>query len=77
MNFSDEAMRRLSYHPTTGPVQQAVYEENRRRFMELFDYVSESGGRGSREISLALTHLQESLMWLNAHIACNWKDSDA
>ena len=34
--FSDEAMHRLSYHPTTGPAQQAVYEENRRRFMELF-----------------------------------------
>lgn len=70
--FSEEAMHRLSYHPVVELAQQAVYEENRRRFMELFDYM-QTVGFVSREKSLALTKLQESLMWLNADVACNWK----
>lgn len=69
-DYSDEARRRLGYHPVMNPQQQARYEENRERYMELFSYV-EGYGRGSRELSLALTALQESLMWLNAHVACN------
>jgi hypothetical protein len=68
--ISDEAVRRLGYHPVMSPEQQKRYETNRMRYMELFSYV-EGYGRGSRELSLALTALQESLMWLNAHVACN------
>lgn len=70
MSVSTEAMHRMGYHPVEGDRQRLRYEENRRRFMELFDYV-QSVGSPSREQSLALTHLQESLMWLNAHVACN------
>lgn len=71
MTLSDEAFRRLSYHETLGPSQQALYEENRARYIELFSYIENLGGRGSRELSLAMTALQESLFWVNAHIACN------
>lgn len=68
--LSGEAVRRLGYHPVMNPDQQVRYETNRLKYMELFSYV-EGYGRGSRELSLALTALQESLMWLNAHVACN------
>ena len=67
-----EAMHRLSYHPVVSAEQQAVYERNRREFMLLFDYAAAHGA--SREVSLALTKIQEALMWLNAHVACNWDD---
>jgi hypothetical protein len=70
MPHSDEAVFRFGYHPVGSPAQRRIYEENRERFMELFDYVS-SIGPTSRELSLSLTHLQESLMWLNAHVACH------
>jgi len=69
--ISEEAFRRLGYHPVLSAGQQALYEENRAKYMELFTYVEGLGGRGSRELSLALTALQESLMWANAHVACN------
>jgi hypothetical protein len=66
--FSPECRRRLGYHPVVSEAQRAFYEENRRRYMELFDYLSETYG-STRELSL--TALQESLMWANANVACN------
>lgn len=70
MSHSPEAIRRMGYHPVDSVEQRRLYEKNRELFMELFDYI-ESVGETSREKSLSLTHLQESLMWLNAHVACN------
>ena len=67
---SDEAKFRLSYHPTAGERQRRMYESNRELYMSVYDYVS-NVGEPSREKSLALTALQESLMWLNCHVACN------
>lgn len=74
-SFSGEAVHRLGYHPVTTSEQADRYNENRRRFMELFDYI-QSVGNPSREQSLALTALQESLMWLNAHVACHNVDGE-
>lgn len=76
MPHSDEALRRLSYHPVASVAQQRVYEENRETFMEVFDYIESIPG-ASREKSLALTQLQDALMWLNAHVACNGIHADA
>ena len=70
MPHSDEAVYRLGDHPVASDAQRHLYEQNRERFMELFDYVWTIPGN-SRERSLSLTHLQEALMWLNAHVACN------
>ena len=70
MPHSDEAEFRLGYHPVASEGQKRRYEENRERFMELFDYIQSVPGN-SRERSLSMTQLQDSLMWLNAHIACN------
>lgn len=64
----NEIERRMAYHAIK-PGQQALYESNRALFKEMAYYI-ENLGR-SRESSLALTALQESLMWVNAHIACN------
>lgn len=38
--------------------------------MGVFDYLT-MNYESSRELSLALTALQEALMWANAHVACN------
>lgn len=69
----------MSYHPVVSDIQANVYQENRERFMELFDYIqSQVTPHGpSREKSLALTSLQEALMWTHAHVACNWEQPDA
>lgn len=68
--FSPECQRRLGYHPVLTEAQRAHFEENRHRAMDLYDYLA-STYEPSRELSLALTALQESLMWANAHVACN------
>ena len=70
MSFSEEAEHRLGFHPLLGEDQQRIYMKNRELYKTVFDYVN-SVGNPSREQSLALTALQESLMWLNAHVACN------
>lgn len=38
--------------------------------MDLYDYLATTY-EPTRELSLALTHLQEACMWANAHVACN------
>ncbi len=71
--LKSEIDRRLAYHPITGN-QKFLYESNRALYIRMAEYVSNLGD--SRETSLALTALQESLMWVNAHIACNNIDVD-
>lgn len=63
-----EIKRRMAYHPIHGN-QQFLYESNRAMFIRMAEFINALGD--SREMSLALTSLQESLMWVNAHIACN------
>ena len=70
MEFSPECERRLGCHPVASDTQRALYEYNREQFMSLFDYLT-SRYESSRELSLALTALQEAAMWTNAHVACN------
>lgn len=69
-DFTPEARRRLGYHPVSGDAQRMHFEDNRRWFMELYDYLATTY-EPSRELSLALTALQEAAMWANAHVACN------
>jgi hypothetical protein len=68
-----EIVRRLGYHPIHGN-QKFLYESNRALFIRMAEFIAQLGD--SRETSLALTALQESLMWTNAHIACNGIDVD-
>lgn len=71
--LKSEIERRLAYHPVKGN-QKFLYESNRALYVRLAEFVAALGD--SRESSLALTALQESLMWVNAHIACNDIDVD-
>lgn len=66
--LKSEIERRLAYHPIKGN-QKLLYEGNRAKYIELAEFINILGD--SREMSAALTALQESLMWVNAHIACN------
>lgn len=63
-----EIDRRFGPHPRSGN-QGLLYAGNHAKFIELAEFIANLGD--SREMSLALTALQESLMWVNAHIACN------
>ena len=63
----DEVRRRLGYHPAT-PATTPAFEMNRSRAI----LVGETWNRTlppGREAALALTSLQEALMWANAAVA--------
>lgn len=65
----EEIQRRLGFHPATvDTVPQ--FEVNRARAIDLADYWDMVLPAG-REAALALTALQEALMWANAAVACN------
>ena len=68
-----EILRRFGFHPMQGN-QKFLYETNRAMFIVVAEFIARLGP--SRESSLALTALQEALMWTNAHIACNNIDAD-
>lgn len=66
---SDELERRLGYH-RQGPATAPFFELNRALALsvaEVWDQVLPPG----REAALALTALQDALMWANAAVACN------
>jgi len=66
---ADEIEKRFTHHPPTGE-KVAVHENIRLIYRQLADEVSNTLGE-SREKSLAITALEESLMWANAAIARN------
>lgn len=72
---NSEAFRRMGYHPVASERQMQIYQTNRELFMSVFQYVEHLGG-ASREKTMALTQLQDALMWTNAHVACNGVGSD-
>lgn len=67
---NSEAYRRLGYHPVGSERQMQTYQTNRELIISVYEYMDKLGP-ASREKSLAMTALQEALMWLNAHVACN------
>ena len=60
---------RFTYHPPKGN-QPAKYQGIRQMARTLAQYV-DTNAPDSREKSLALTHLEETVMWANAAIARN------
>lgn len=65
----NEINRRMGYHPAT-PETAPRFGSNRYEFIALAEWLDEVLP-DSREKSLALTALQEALMWANAAVACN------
>lgn len=64
-----EIERRLGFHPGT-PDTAPLYEANRALAKSVASAWDQNLPDG-REKSLALTALQEALMWANASVACN------
>lgn len=65
----DEIKKRFTYHPPFGDQAQR-YEDIRRNGYTLAGFLVSSCPE-SRELSLALTKLEEAIMWANAAIARN------
>lgn len=66
---SAEIDRRLGYHPATAETIP-LYEANRAAAVAWACHIDSTCPPG-RELALALTAAQESLMWANAAVACN------
>lgn len=67
--LADQVQRAFTYHPPKGD-QTARYSELRAGAKELSAYLIQRCPP-SRELSLALTKLEEAVMWANAAIARN------
>lgn len=65
----DEIDRRFGFHPATAETIP-LFEDNRARVVDLAARWDETLPDG-REKALALTALQEAVMWANAAVACN------
>jgi hypothetical protein len=68
--MSVDLEKRFTYHPPKDGDQVARYEQIRRWGFECARYITEATP-DSREQSLALTKLEEAIMWANAAIARN------
>lgn len=64
-----DVAHRFAYHAATGKTAP-MHDATRRLYDELAGYVVDFIPPG-RHQSLALTALQESMMWANAAIACD------
>jgi hypothetical protein len=64
-----EIERRMGFHPGT-PTTAPLYERNRELIIAAATEW-DAGLPPGREAALALTALQEALMWANAAIACS------
>jgi hypothetical protein len=65
----DNIRNRFSYHPPNG--NQKMRYELIRAGAHAFAVLLVSHCPDSRELSLAMTHLQQAMMFANAAIACN------
>jgi hypothetical protein len=67
---TDELNRRFDHHPPTGD-KVTRHEAARAIVKNAAEGLSLILAGESREVSLAMTHLEEALFWANAHIARN------
>ncbi len=66
----EELKKRFSHHPPLGPNQVSRYEEIRENGKNLARVIIQRCP-SSRELSLALTKIEEAVFWANAAIARN------
>jgi hypothetical protein len=60
---------RFGYHPPPTPDVAAAHGQVRSTLLDAADTIVELTGAPSREQSLAITKLEEAMMWANADIA--------
>lgn len=71
----DAVLDRFAFHPAT-EVTGPIHDEIRREFAAQAEVVLRLAPPG-RHQNLALTALQEAMMWCNAAVACDHPDRDA
>lgn len=59
---------RFNFHPVKDESQKIAHETVREKCRELAEFINVMVPEG-REKSLAITHLEETMMWSNAAIA--------
>ena len=59
---------RFTFHPVKDPAQGEVYSLVRAKALDFANFL-DSVAPDSRELSLAITHVEESVFWTNAAIA--------
>lgn len=67
--MNSDINNRFTFHPAT-PNTAAIYEAMREKAKELAAWMDENAP-DSRELSLAITNLDQSVMWFNAAVARN------
>lgn len=67
--MTSDIKNRFTFHPAT-PTTAALYEAMRSKALELAAWMDENAPE-SRELSLALTNLDQAVMWFNAAVARN------
>lgn len=67
----EDLANRFTYHPPKGD-QATRYSEIREQALKFAEYLNYKV-EDSRELSLAITHLEETVFWANAAIARNEK----
>jgi hypothetical protein len=66
--LSEDIANRFKFHPATTPERGAEHDAVRNRCGGLAAWLNEVLPEG-REKALAVTHLEETMMWANAAIA--------
>jgi hypothetical protein len=64
-----ELKNRFTFHPANS-TSASIYEAMRARALELSTWMNENAP-DSRELSLAITNLDQAVMWFNAAVARN------
>lgn len=73
----DDLQNRLSYHPPATPAIAEKHDQVRTLHLSLGHWILDNVPPG-RHRSLALTAVQEAMIWSNAAVACDTKPpSDA
>lgn len=65
----EDIENRFAYHPPRDDETKIKHERVRELCMKLAFDLEDLFDHGSREASLAMTHLEEVMFWTNAHIA--------
>jgi len=70
MHLTHNALQhRFAFHPANTDLKKTAHESVRETLLEAADKIVGLTGAESREQSLAITKLEEAMMWANAAIA--------